>query len=186
MVGWLDYHLSTQNHSNLNFYASSAVPLFTGCYNPATDTSSIERIFTHWQETGVFDHPGGIPSSLVQGSGQQWDYPNGWAPANHMFIEGLWRAPIDRMKAKARELAWRWVQSNHRVFITTGYMWEKYNVSGEIPSPGGGGKYRVEVNEWEAVGSSKLSLTPSQFQPGFGWSNGVILDLLTSGVLDGG
>lgn len=25
----------------------------------------------------------------MKGTNQQWDYPNGWAPINHMIIEGL-------------------------------------------------------------------------------------------------
>lgn len=27
--------------------------------------------------------------SLIRSSDQQWDYPNGFAPINHMVIEGL-------------------------------------------------------------------------------------------------
>lgn len=38
---------------------------------------------------GAFDYPGGIPTSLIKGTGQQWDFPNGWGPANHMVIEGM-------------------------------------------------------------------------------------------------
>lgn len=30
-----------------------------------------------------------IYCSLMKGTNQQWDYPNGWAPINHMIIEGL-------------------------------------------------------------------------------------------------
>ena len=39
------------------------------------------------EREGVVDLPGGFPTSLVE-SGQQWDFPNGWAPLQHMVIEG--------------------------------------------------------------------------------------------------
>lgn len=31
--------------------------------------------------------PAGIATTLYQ-TGQQWDYPNGWPPLQHMLIEG--------------------------------------------------------------------------------------------------
>jgi len=31
------------------------------------------------QDLGVLDYPGGIPTSLLD-SGEQWDFPNAWAP----------------------------------------------------------------------------------------------------------
>nr|CDQ06402.1 Bm7970 [Brugia malayi] len=41
------------------------------------------------QRKGLLQFPGGIPASLIRSSKQQWDYPNGFAPINHMVIEGL-------------------------------------------------------------------------------------------------
>lgn len=39
------------------------------------------------QGSGALHFPGGVPTSL-RNSGQQWDYPNAWAPLQHMLIEG--------------------------------------------------------------------------------------------------
>ncbi|EJW75292.1 hypothetical protein WUBG_13798 [Wuchereria bancrofti] len=68
------------------------------------------------------------------------------------------------MNSKSVQLAYRlarkWILGNFKVFRETGYMWEKYDVNGTVSQPGGGGEYFV--------------------QDGFGWSNGVILDLLTT------
>jgi len=50
-----------------------------------------ERIFRTMETAGVFKEPGGIPTSMIN-SHQQWDYPNGWPPLNHMIIEGLRRS----------------------------------------------------------------------------------------------
>jgi alpha,alpha-trehalase len=47
---------------------------------------------------------------------------------------------------------------NQRVFATTGFMHEKYDVTAADGGIGGGGEYQPQV--------------------GFGWSNGVVLDFL--------
>lgn len=41
------------------------------------------------QETGAYDFPSGVPTSLIRDTNQQWDFPNGWSPLNHMIIEGM-------------------------------------------------------------------------------------------------
>lgn len=64
------------------------------------------------------------------------------------------------MQQKAFWLAEKWVLSNYRVFNTTNSMWEKYNVIGNTPVVGKGGEYEP--------------------QSGFGWTNGVVLDLLST------
>jgi hypothetical protein len=37
-----------------------------------------------FQETGFFNFSGGVPASMIKDTNQQWDFPNGWAPLNHM------------------------------------------------------------------------------------------------------
>lgn len=49
---------------------------------------------------------------------------------------------------------------NQRVYNATGYMIEKYDVSQPSGMAGGGGEYATQI--------------------GFGWSNGVVLDLLNT------
>ena len=100
-------------------------------------------------------------------SHQQWDYPNGWPPLNHMIIEGLRRSDnklfVDkyfykiynpvffRMQKKAFWLATKWVLSNYRVYRNDspkGKMWEKYEVNKFKPNKGVGGEYQVQVNNF--------------------------------------
>lgn len=64
------------------------------------------------------------------------------------------------MQQKAFWLAEKWVLSNYRVFQNSKAMWEKYNVIGHFPLIGYGGEYEP--------------------QSGFGWTNGVVLDLLST------
>jgi alpha,alpha-trehalase len=101
-----------------------------------------------------FLKPGGLVTTLVT-TGQQWDAPNAWAPLQWMAIEGLRRYKQDDL---ARTVARRWVALNQSVFQQTGKLMEKYNVQ-ELNGLGGGGEYPL--------------------QDGFGWTNGVLLQLLT-------
>uniref|UniRef100_A0A914CCA9 Trehalase n=1 Tax=Acrobeloides nanus TaxID=290746 RepID=A0A914CCA9_9BILA len=155
--GWYDFNLRTGKH-NLDFYPSIATPLFTQCYY-ALDKRQSDDLFDKMEELGVFHFNGGIPTS-IQNTSQQWDFPNGWSPLNHMIFEGLRKADSPRMQEKAYWLAQKWVLNNYDVYEQTGHMWEKYNVYDIYPQIGGGGEYDV--------------------QAGFGWTNGVILDLLVS------
>ncbi|VDO20238.1 unnamed protein product [Brugia timori] len=168
---WFDYNLRTKSH-NSNFYPSIVVPLFGECYQPlnlARPQQIVNYLNAQFfyrmvmltlQKTGVYNYPGGIPASLIENTKQQWDFPNGWSPANHMIIEGMRKSSNPVVQEQAYRLARKWILGNFKVFRETGYMWEKYDVNGTVSQPGGGGEYFV--------------------QDGFGWSNGVILDLLTT------
>uniref|UniRef100_A0A0R3RFU9 Trehalase n=1 Tax=Elaeophora elaphi TaxID=1147741 RepID=A0A0R3RFU9_9BILA len=155
---WFDYNLRTQSH-NVNFYPSIVVPLFGECYQPL-NLAKPQQIVEYLEKNGVFDYPGGVPSSLIKDTNQQWDFPNGWSPTNHMIIEGMRKSSNPVVQEQAFRLAKKWIVGNFKVFQETGHMWEKYDVNGSAPQPGSGGEYAV--------------------QDGFGWSNGVILDLLTT------
>ncbi|KJH47905.1 alpha,alpha-trehalase [Dictyocaulus viviparus] len=156
--GWYDYNLKSKKH-NTDFYASIAVPLFTQCYEPLS-TVKTNDLYAKMEEMGVFSFKGGIPTSLQTQSTQQWDFPNGWSPLNHMIVEGLRKSSDPRMQQKAFILAQKWVLANMHVFQADNAMWEKYDVVSSHPRLGMGGEYNV--------------------QPGFGWTNGVALDLLIS------
>jgi alpha,alpha-trehalase len=97
--------------------------------------------------------PGGIAASEFA-TGQQWDAPNGWAPLEWMTIWGLDRCG---QKDLAADIATRWVRLNEKVYKETGRLLEKYNVV-DIDKGAGGGEY------------------PDQ--DGFGWTNGVLLELI--------
>jgi alpha,alpha-trehalase len=96
--------------------------------------------------------PGGLLTTDIT-SGQQWDAPNGWAPLNWVAIQGLRRY---RLFDLAETLRRRWLATCDAVFYTSGKFVEKYNVLDPL-APSGGGEYKL--------------------QDGFGWSNGVYLDL---------
>lgn len=98
--------------------------------------------------------PGGLTTTLTK-SGQQWDAPNGWAPLQWIAIQGLRKYQYREL---ANEIKYRWVQNNQRVYKNTGKLVEKYNVE-NVALKGGGGEYPL--------------------QDGFGWTNGVLLRLLS-------
>ena len=97
-----------------------------------------------------FLNEGGLPTTLLQ-TGQQWDFPNGWAPLQWIAIKGLDNYGHQKL---AKEIAQRWCNLNEKVFMNTGKMMEKYNVV-DLTLEAGGGEYDV--------------------QEGFGWTNGVYL-----------
>lgn len=100
--------------------------------------------------------PGGIPTSL-ENSGQQWDYPNAWAPLEWFVMEALKNVATQQSLADLDALATRWVQSNYCGYQNYHYMLEKYSAE-TLGHAGSGGEYAI--------------------QAGFGWSNGVVLQLL--------
>jgi alpha,alpha-trehalase len=103
---------------------------------------------------------GGLVTTLKR-SGQQWDSPNAWAPLQYMAIDGLNNY---NYKNLARTIAGDWVSTNIRVFNSTGKLMEKYNVV-DTGVNAGGGEYPL--------------------QDGFGWTNGVLLNLMNKYRMDG-
>ncbi|MGI4020987.1 MAG: alpha,alpha-trehalase TreF [Janthinobacterium lividum] len=101
----------------------------------------------------VFLKPGGLVTTSNR-TGQQWDAPNAWAPLQYMAIDGLAKYQQDDL---ARNIAIRWIETNTRVFKETGKLMEKYNVL-DTQLKAGGGEYPL--------------------QDGFGWTNGVLLNLM--------
>jgi alpha,alpha-trehalase len=101
-----------------------------------------------------FVQPGGVVTTLKE-TKQQWDAPNGWAPLQWLTIKGLQNYGQD---ALAKDIAERWINLNVKVFKETGKLMEKYDVK-DITKPAGGGEY------------------PGQ--DGFGWTNGVLLKLIS-------
>lgn len=89
-------------------------------------------------------------------SGEQWDFPNIWPPLEHIIITGLAGSGNSRAVDLSKQLATQTVNRNLTVYKQTGHMFEKYSCT-EMRG-GGGGEYQVQL--------------------GFGWSNGVTLDLV--------
>jgi alpha,alpha-trehalase len=101
-----------------------------------------------------FLQDGGVLTPL-KNTGEQWDAPNGWAPLQWLTIAGLNNYEY---KDLAKTISERWIKLNISVYDRTGKLMEKYDVS-NTGLEGGGGEY------------------PSQ--DGFGWTNGVLLKLIS-------
>jgi len=154
---WFDLDMDTNAH-RLDYYVSNPTPLFTGCFDNDRRSTTHKRVLSYLKESGASNFAGGLPTSLID-SGEQWDSPNGWAPTNHMVIEGFRNSNDPLMQEAGFRLANKWIQTNYFVYVRSGgKMFEKYNVEMEKSRAGGGGEYEV--------------------QEGFGWTNGVVLDLL--------
>jgi alpha,alpha-trehalase len=118
------------------------------------------------EESGLF-LPGGLSTTNVRPrTGQQWDWPNAWAPLQDWIIEGLSGCAklagmsVDDarfMSSFSRDLTSRWLNSTLLAFQKTGFMFEKYDAT-KVGYGGGGGEYVPQM--------------------GFGWTNGVALRLL--------
>ncbi|KAK7788402.1 hypothetical protein R5R35_005530 [Gryllus longicercus] len=124
---WFDYDI-LNNKQRTFFYASNLAPLWTKCYDES-----------------------------LQYSGEQWDFPNAFAPSQHIIIEGLHLTGHPRAQKLAFDLASTWVASNFLTYQEERHMYEKYDARC-FARPGSGGEYTV--------------------QEGFGWTNGVIIQLL--------
>ncbi|TVU31968.1 hypothetical protein EJB05_23684 [Eragrostis curvula] len=170
MEQWLDYWIPTDGNSegvyqwkpdshNRNIFASNFIPLWLNAHNSEpvqfADEAKSVRVMRSLQRSGLL-RAAGIATSLSNTS-QQWDFPNGWPPVQHLIAEGLLNSGSEEAKKFAEDIATRWVRTNYVAYKSTDAMHEKYDV--EIcGKSGGGGEYSR--------------------QTGFGWSNGVVLSFL--------
>lgn len=151
---WQDLDIGADSHRDY-FYASNILPLFASCKGK-NETRTENTVLSYLQNSGVLQYEGGFPTSLDT-TGQQWDFPNGWPPLQHMAIWGMSQSQNQQLKTEAFSLANKWIISNWIAWNRSRNMYEKYST--ESPGKGGsGGEYGV--------------------QEGFGWSNGVVLELL--------
>ncbi|XP_026361419.2 trehalase isoform X2 [Ursus arctos] len=149
---WFDYDLE-KGKKNLEFYPSNLTPLWSGCFS---DLDAVDKALKYLEDSQILTYQYGIPTSL-QNTGQQWDFPNAWAPLQDLVIRGLAKSPSPRAQEVAFQLAQNWIRTNFEVYSQKSAMFEKYDISNG-GQPGGGGEYEV--------------------QEGFGWTNGVVLMLL--------
>ncbi|RLU23209.1 hypothetical protein DMN91_003412 [Ooceraea biroi] len=152
---WLDYDISNDIKRDY-FYPTNILPLWTNCYDTSKKTDYVSKVLKYLEKNQIMLNQGGIPTTLEH-SGEQWDYPNAWPPLQYFFIMSLNNTGDAWAQRLAYEVGERWVRSNYKAFNETHSMYEKYDatVSG---GHGGGGEYEVQL--------------------GFGWSNGIVMDLL--------
>ena len=140
-----DYHVTSPGQTPALTLAG-VFPLFMNLATPEQAARVYDLLKTH------FLQPGGWVTTLQQ-TGQQWDWPNGWAPLQWIVYKGLLNYGYTETAREGRD---KWLAHNDKVFKATGKMMEKYNVV-DAALTTGGGKY------------------PNQ--DGFGWTNGVYLAL---------
>ena len=146
---WLDFDIQEKKHRS-PFYVSNISPIWAACYGNMTRAN---EAINSVKRQGVLNYPGGVPTSLNK-TEEQWDFPNAWPPLQDIMETSL---RISGNNDLAFNLAKKWIETNYLSWKETGHMYEKYdvNIRGK---PGHGGEYGVQV--------------------GFGWTNGVVLQLL--------
>lgn len=152
---WYDFDSQTMSKRK-KFYLSCAAPLWAGAVEVYNIKDHAKRFISYLQSTGVLQYNGGVPVSLWK-TGEQWDFPNAWPPLQSILIGALENSNCSQGKRLARKLAKVWFSANYIGYKKSQKMFEKYSClnPGE---QGQGGDYEV--------------------QNGFGWTNGVILELI--------
>lgn len=153
---WFDYDCVNKIRRDY-FYASNLTPLFTRSYPRSWSRVNLsDNIIDYLRLHNLEDIIGGIPTSLEQ-TGEQWDFPNNWAPLQAIIVQGLEKLGTDDAVEEAYKLAEKWIHAVYKGYKTGHTMFEKYDVLRPGQS-GEGGEY-----------------VP---QTGFGWTNGVVLEFL--------
>jgi alpha,alpha-trehalase len=129
-------------------YATTFYPLWAGLASPEQARAVAGNL-------NLLEQPGGLAMSQRE-TGAQWDYPYGWAPVHLLAVEGLRTYGYEE---KANRLSFKFLSTVLKNFRRDGTIREKYNVVT------GSSETHVEAGYSENV-------------IGFGWTNGVFLELL--------
>lgn len=140
-----DYH-TKKNTKTSSEHIAALYPLFLGLASENQAKSVGENI------EEKFLYQGGLVTT-TKNSGQQWDFPNAWAPYQWLGFQSMKNYGFDDLAEKIKN---NWSSNVERVYRNTGKLMEKYNAL-DIETVAGGGEY------------------PNQ--DGFGWTNGVYLKL---------
>jgi len=147
---WHDYCL-TNSSQILRAYPSDWLPVWAGAYNTSLSNEILESL----KDSNLIQEGGVLTTHLD--SGEQWDNPNIWAPHQSLTVEVLEQLGTTESLKLAETLAHRWLRTTYLGYQSTQMMHEKYNAF--IPgAAGSGGEYPPQI--------------------GFGWTNGVTLELL--------
>lgn len=180
---WLDYDLLNDIKRDY-FYPTNILPLWTQCYDLAKREEYVSKVLKYLEKNQIMLNLGGIPATLEH-SGEQWDYPNAWPPLQYFVIVSLNNTEDPWAQRLAYEISQRWVRSNYKAFNETHSMFEKVLLLSSST-----GSFPTEMELIATRGSmfgSQYDATVSgghggggeyEVQLGFGWSNGLIMDLL--------
>lgn len=125
------------------------------------DIATVEQAQQVVDNLSKFEAPGGIRTSNYT-SGNQWDAPFGWAPLQLIAVRRLLRYGY---QAEAKRIAENFVTLALSDFERCGYLLEKYDLE------------RCSGNV-----SDEIQFGYSTNEIGFGWTNGVVVELLS--ILD--
>ncbi|BCL36620.1 trehalase family glycosidase [Nostoc sp. MS1] len=148
---YLDYSFHSNKRRNYEF-ATTFYPLWTGLASPEQAQSIVKNLT-------LFSAPGGILTS-THVTGNQWDAPFGWAPLTLIAVQGLHRYGYH---TEAEDIAQKFLNMAIQEFNKYGFFVEKY-----------------DVERCSAQVSDEISFGYSSNEIGFGWTNGVILELLAN------
>jgi alpha,alpha-trehalase len=128
-------------------YATTFYPLWAGAAD-AEQSRSVEK------NLKLFEHAGGLAMS-TENSGTQWDLPFGWAPVTWIAIDGLHESGDDVDAARIARSFGQTIEENYARDHT---IREKYDVV-------------------DASSAISVSAGYKGNQIGFGWTNGVYLEM---------
>ena len=140
-----DYH-TLKNTKTYSEHIAALYPLFLNL----SDEKQAKSVAKNIEEK--FLYRGGLVTT-TKNSGQQWDFPNAWAPYQWLGYKAMKNYGFDDLAEKIKN---NWCNNVERVYKNTSKLMEKYNAL-DTESIAGGGEY------------------PNQ--DGFGWTNGVYLKL---------
>ena len=129
-------------------YLTTFFPLWAGLASPQQTRAVVGNL-------PLFEQPGGLAMSR-QETKLQWDYPYGWAPLHLVAVEGLRRYGYEE---EANRISLTFLSTIVDNFRRDDTIREKYNVVTRSSETQTRGVYRQNVI-------------------GFGWTNGVFLELL--------
>lgn len=148
---YLDYHFQTQTRRKYEF-ATTFYPLWVGVASDAQAKRVVENL-------SIFEAPGGLFTS-TRVTGNQWDAPFGWAPLTLIAVQGLHRYGYHQ---EGDRIARKFLAMVIKEFERRGSLVEKYDVE------------RCSANV-----SDEICFGYSSNEVGFGWTNGVVLELLAT------
>lgn len=150
---YLDYNTKT-NQRRFYPYGTMFFPMWAGVASKEQAAKTVRNL--PWLEA-----PGGLMTSATR-SGNQWDAPFSWAPLQLIAVKGMLNYPdVPGAQDSAVRISNKFVNQIAKEFSEHGGIFEKYDASAMESDVANGIDYGYDSNEL-----------------GFGWSNGVFLELL--------
>jgi alpha,alpha-trehalase len=129
-------------------YVTTFIPLWAGLATPEQVQALVKHLST-------FEQPGGLVMSPHE-TGGQWDFPYAWAPNQLLADRGLRRYGFNK---EADRVSYKFLSTVAENFLRDGTIREKYNAV-------------TRSSETQVTAGYHMNIV------GFGWTNGVFLELL--------